>query len=327
MDQLFSEFSSTLYAFVKDLNRYNPTEGSQKFLEHFEQLEWSSVIYRYYTTMEQYSEKIAAGDDSFIESGVVLLPGIDLTSQWQLLTTARKSKLMGYLQIMSMTCAMIMNETLEQENDSVMSVKNKNTFSVESLVGDSTTYETDHDVGVGSIAKMMNIESMIDMDKLKEELKSLHENPEKMQEAKDNLKEKFGGKLDDQTLNAMTGLVDDISKEVLASDIAEGDIYENLDTIASKLANNMGDNQSFMNIDPRGLLEAAKEMSQQVKNDTGEPVFQGGSNPFDMVEGLLNDMETGNFDPMKMMAQVMEMQNSMGGKGAGKKKRKRGPKK
>lgn len=109
MDQNYKNFIKTLHSFIDDLNRYNPSENLKEILNVYEQLDMAKVIFKIHTVLKESGVKIDIEDDSLFKTPINILPGVDLSCEWEKLSKGQKDKMWTYLKILKLETDILMD--------------------------------------------------------------------------------------------------------------------------------------------------------------------------------------------------------------------------
>lgn len=318
MEQHYKNFVTTFYKFISDLNRYAPNDGCKNTLEIYSKLDMAKVIKRLYGLLKKNEDNINNKNEEMFNSPFILLPDIDLSVYWSKLIKGQREKLWTYLTILSLEADLLVNSYKEQvpvekppQEVSQKIVEEKKLefdpfvgigpskddagegYSVNQMFSSVPTMEEDKPEGPGieTIASMIGIDKMINMEELSNQLKNMKEDD--IENATKSIKEYLGTNVDEKTTNLISDMLSSIKEEMNKGDIANGNPLKTIMSIAETVAGKMRPSIENNNIDVNQLLNTTQAFANQCKDKDGKPMFDGKMNPF-MLLNQLAGMQGGN---------------------------------
>ena len=317
----YKQFVKNLFKFVSDLNRYVPNEGTQKFINVFDKLIMGKVMLRFLNTMRSYEEKLNNKDESIFENDLVIFPGINLSNLWVKLESGQKKKVWAYLQILYIQSEFLLNY---EESSAEATNKNKvmkemindvqesnkedklgldfnpfigvgednHQFTLDDVKANIEIYENengneDSTPGLESIANLMGIDKMVDIDEFSEQLKNMTE--EDIDSATGNIMDLLGNNIDNKTSNILKSMLTDISDGLKKDD---GD--SNSKNSFNKIMKIVGDvaSKTKPKMDEEGInmcdiLSGTQNLVSNYKDEDGNSFFSEGMNPFDLLTKMM----------------------------------------
>ena len=318
MEEQYTKFSANLQHFVSDLHRYAPTTGTKNFLDNFTKLDMVKVVDRFYNYIKPHQESVAGKKEEIFDSPFVVFPGIDLSGFWKELGPGQKAKIWTHIQILFIQSELIRHTPKPVEEPSEKS--GMDNFNPYVGVGSSTTDFGVNDIiktlnsvpeeesagpGMSSMLKMMGFDKMINIDELKEQLENM--NQEDIEQATESIKSMLGGNVDDNTAGLITEMLSNISEELKQGNLSKDDPFGSLTKIADVVSNKLKPKIENENIDMRQLLNSTEQMSANLTDQNGNPMF-GGFNPFKLLSGIAS----GQVSEKDGLAQCNQMLKGMG---------------
>lgn len=336
MDE-YREFVKSLYAMFKDMNRYYPTEGVQQLIGVFDKLDMGKVMLRFLNTMRTYEHQLKNRDETIFNKSIILFPDVDVSEIWQNLTDKQKDKIWTYLQILYIQSELLLNrEEIEGQTDKSVVVKNmqndvenhKVEFNAYEGVGSNEPEnynvnemfsgmdkldDSNYTPGISSLMKNMGIEKMLNIEKLSEQLKNMKK--EDIDEATKNIKGLFGDNIDNNTQEALSNMLHNITDELKKKDISEGNPIENIIKIAETVASNIGPKLMEKNVDMSKLWGQTRNMTNNFKDKEGNNPFNANNNPLNLLEkmmGMMNNPNQNQDDTKECLNQADMLFKNMG---------------
>jgi hypothetical protein len=140
--------------------------------------------------------------------------------------------------------------------------------------------------GVSSMAKMLGIDKMINMDDLSNQLKNISKKD--IDDATANIKTLLGNDIDQGTTNMIADMLNDITDELKNENVAKGDALDNIVKIAESVAQKMMPKIDKNQIDMKKVWNSTKNLADNYKDKDGKPMFAGNSNPLAMLTGFMD---------------------------------------
>lgn len=328
MEQHYKKFVTTFYQFLTDYNRYIPSDETSNILKIYNNLDMAKVIFKIYYLLKNNSAKINSNDESLFQTPFILLPGIDLSTNWNTLTKGQKDKLWIFMKIMSLETDILMNppthttQTLSDPSSTMCTTSSTMSTTTSTptsqlvvatpefnpYVGVGTTNPSEYGVnemfanlpeedeqsgpGLSMIASMCGLDKMINMDELSQQLQNMK--PEDITDATNNIKSMLGSNIDTNTSNLIEEMLTTITSELSNNKGNGGDPLKSIFNIAEKVANKVKPSAENNNIDISQLLNSTKSFANQCKDKNGNPMFTEQNNPFNLLDKLTKSMSAPN---------------------------------
>jgi len=162
--------------------------------------------------------------------------------------------------------------------------------------------------GIGSMAKMLGVDKMFNMEELSSQLKKI--NKSEIDEATNNIKKLLGSNVDENTSDMIGTILSDITEHLKSEDIGSGDPIQNIINIAEKVAQKAIPKIDKNKIDMKKMFESTQNLANNCKDNDGKTMFRGGNNPLSMLTALMGNMGGGaqmnEQDQMKMAQDMMK---------------------
>ena len=182
-------------------------------------------------------------------------------------------------------------------------------FGVDNMI--ASTQDIKNDVttpGISSIAKMLGVDKMLNMEELSKQLKNI--NKSEIDEATANIKNLLGSNVDENTSDMIGNILNDITDQLKASDLSNGDPIQNIISIAERVAQNTLPKIDKNKVDIKKVFESTQNLANNYKDKDGKPLmanFGNGVNPLDILSSLMqNPNNAPNKDQMKMAQEMMK---------------------
>ena len=184
-------------------------------------------------------------------------------------------------------------------------------FGVDNMI--ASTQDLKNDVttpGIGSIAKMLGVDKMLNMEELSKQLKNI--NKSEIDEATANIKNLLGSNVDENTSDMIGNILNDITDQLKASDLSNGDPIQNIISIAERVAQNTLPKIDKNKVDIKKVFESTQNLANNYKDKDGKPFmanFGNGANPLDILTSLMQNQNSNNppnKDQMKMAQEMMK---------------------
>ena len=186
---------------------------------------------------------------------------------------------------------------------------NNQDFGVDNMI--ASTQDIKNDVttpGISSIAKMLGVDKMLNMEELSKQLKNI--NKSEIDEATANIKNLLGSNVDENTSDMIGNILNDITDQLKASDLSNGDPIQNIISIAERVAQNTLPKIDKNKVDIKKVFESTQNLANNYKDKDGKPLmanFGNGVNPLDILSSLMqNPNNAPNKDQMKMAQEMMK---------------------
>jgi len=301
MDDYKSKFLKAFKKLLTDMRKFEDSKSIEKMLKVFDKLDTKKLAAKYYEKMKEYSDDIMNLNLKMYDNDVQLPSGIKLSKFMNNLPDDKlQHKYMSYVKLI-----FILSEIINKESNIVQSESNASEsqefnpyegiggdkeFGVDEMFNGVDELKVEGTPGFGSLAKLVGIDKMMDLDKLTEELQNMDE--EQVSNATENIKNMMGGNIDDKTSQTITNMLNSISSELKNKDLKNGNIFDNLSDIASIVANKMKPDVENGNVDVKSLWESTRKLASKCKSDVEDELGANGINPLD----LLSDMVGKEFD-------------------------------
>lgn len=139
--------------------------------------------------------------------------------------------------------------------------------------------------GLGSFAGMIGIDKMINIEELSTQLKNMKK--EDIDEATKNIKSLLGNNVDDKTTAILSDMLTNITEELKKDTIGKGNPLDNIIRIAETVASKIKPKIHNENIDMSKLWSTTQNLAQNCKDENGNKLFQGGTNPLDLINKMM----------------------------------------
>lgn len=304
MNQYYQQFVTTLYRFVSDIHRYHPVAGTQKILDVYDRLDMGKVILRYYTIVGDHNSLIHDKNPSVFSSPFNLLPGIELSAMWPHFSSGQQKKIWTYLNILYVLSDIILQNS-DHPEQTIVSTNNDsesrdlsfnpyvgigetdNNYGVDDLFAGAPPPDSNPATpGLGSIANLVGLDKMINLDDLRDQLANM--NKDDIDDATNNIKSLLGSNMDDKTTNLISNMLSNITNELKKDNVGSGNPLDNIVQIAETVAANMKPQIDNNDFDISNLINSTQHLANQCTDDNGNSLFNG-TNPFDIVNKMMND--------------------------------------
>ena len=182
-------------------------------------------------------------------------------------------------------------------------------FGVDNMI--ASTQDIKNEVtspGISSMAKMLGVDKMLNMEELSKQLKNI--NKSEIDEATANIKNLLGSNVDENTSDMIGNILNDITDQLKASDLSNGDPIQNIISIAERVAQNTLPKIDKNKVDIKKVFESTQNLANNYKDKDGKPFmanFGNGANPLDILSSLMqNPNSPPNKDQMKMAQEMMK---------------------
>lgn len=328
MEQQYKNFFMTLYKFITDLNRYKPTEGTNKVIDVLDKLDVSKVIKRTCLYLKDKMEKINSKDESLFQQEVLILPGVNISEVWNDLIKGQKDKIWLYLKMLYIQAEIIYNIESQSQNNTTKNTEQninedkatrmeENTKALPMQDNDKKETSFNPYIGVGNndlngkkygIDEMFSnlpedngkssapgFETLIDLIGVNkfinlEELMEQLKNmkPEDIESATNNIKNMLGSNIDDKTSNLISDMLNDIQEELIKNDMSGSDPMKKIYNIATVVSEKMKPKLQQENIDVTQLFNTTQTFADKCVDKDGKPLFGEGMNPLKMLGQFTN---------------------------------------
>jgi len=137
--------------------------------------------------------------------------------------------------------------------------------------------------GLASMAKMLGVDKMLNMDDLKNELKNISK--KEIDDAGNNIKSLFGGGADDNTSNVIGSILSDITDHLKNDELSGEDPLKSIMAIAETVAKKAMPRIKKNNVDMTKIMESTK-------NATSKLIGKDIDNPMDVMNNVMAEAET-----------------------------------
>ena len=155
---------------------------------------------------------------------------------------------------------------------------------------------------------MLGVDKMLNMEELSKQLKNI--NKSEIDEATANIKNLLGSNVDENTSDMIGNILNDITDQLKASDLSNGDPIQNIISIAERVAQNTLPKIDKNKVDIKKVFESTQNLANNYKDKDGKPLmanFGNGVNPLDILSSLMqNPNNPPNKDQMKMAQEMMK---------------------
>lgn len=186
---------------------------------------------------------------------------------------------------------------------------NNEEFDIENIIASTQDIQKGIDApGIGSMAKMLGVDKMLNMDELSKQLKNISKT--EIDEATNNIKNLLGSNVDENTSEMISGILGDITEQLKSSNLGNGDPIQNIINIAEKVAQNALPKIDKNKVDMQKVFESTQNLANNYKDKDGNPILAGlgnGVNPLEMLTTLMqNQGNPPNKEQMKMAKNMMK---------------------
>lgn len=323
------EFSKYLTRLLEDLNRYSPNDICQKYIESFNKLDIEKVIDTYLNFINGYGDLIKDRDVIVFDKPFVMLPELDISLYWNNLTSKQQRKIWVYINILKHKAELSKDYNIEHEFDPFKGVgpSTDAEYSIDNMFSGPKTMPGEEEVevmdpGIMSAIKTLGIDKQLgdnigDFGNLLGDLKNM--NKEDLDEAIKKIQEQFGLKLEGETAELFNNILHSMSSEISNSDFSQGNLFENLTTIAGNIANKIApeitDNEEIIEkIQNTNLMDIFSNVTGQDPNNPQNPMnmlnnfmsgLGQGNNPTDMLNNMMSSMGREGENPMNILNEFM----------------------
>lgn len=189
---------------------------------------------------------------------------------------------------------------------------NIESYGVEDMFSSVPTLEEDKPLGAGieSIANMIGINKMINIQELSDQLKNMKK--EDIDNATNNIKNLLGTNIDEKTTTLISDMLSNISDELKKNEMGKGDPFKNILNIAEVVAGKMKPKIINDKIDVSQLINSTQSFANQCKDKDGNPMFSENMNPFNLLNRLAGNFNNENVSEEKYMKECNDMLKNMG---------------
>lgn len=161
--------------------------------------------------------------------------------------------------------------------------------------------------GFGSMAKMLGVDKMFNMEELSKQLKNI--NKSEIDDATKNIQKLLGSNVDENTSNMIGSILSDITDHLKSEDIGSGDPIQNIINIAEKVAQKAMPRIDTNKVDMKKIFESTQKLADTYKDEKGNPILGGANNPLSMLTSMMQGQMQGKMndkDQMKMAQDMMK---------------------
>ena len=255
---------------------------------------------------------------------LTIIPGLDMIYSWYCLSEQDQEKLWFYLDNLFITSIRMINLVNETNFDNKLlkelnyakikldfvtafpdqSVINVMNLDIDPFLGVGVNNNSDFGVenmlestkdlveqgtqtpGLGSMAKMLGVDKMLNMEELSKQLKNI--NKSEIDDATKNIKKLLGANVDENTSEMIGTILNDITDHLKSEDIAAGDPIQNIINIAEKVAKKAIPKIDKNKVDMNKIFESTKNLANSYTDQNGNPLLSGGNNPLAMLTSMMN---------------------------------------
>jgi hypothetical protein len=309
--------------------------GIKNILDIYDKLDIAKVIFRVYHLLKDHEVYINNKDETLFQKDFVILPEINLSSSWDKLVKGQKEKLWTYMKILLIESEILVNckkddpETVSNQTDTqaittttqqssdfnpymgIAPSASDGKYGVDEMFSVVPTFEDDKPDGGGidTIASMVGLDKMINLDDLTNQLKNMKK--EDIENATNNIKGLLGSTIDDKTTSLITDMLSNISEELQKGDLSNGNPIKNILNVAESVACKM--KPKINPNDLSQLLNSTQTFANQCKDKKGNPIFSDKKmNPFSLLGQFANNMGQGNMSEEQCAQQCNDLLKKMG---------------
>lgn len=107
METNYKAFVKTLYEYVYCLNRYSPTNETQKILDVYKKLDMPRIIMWVNKVLVDNQECVNSTDEEMFKKGVQILPGLDISKTWSSLDQRQQKKSWTFLKMLLLLSTLV----------------------------------------------------------------------------------------------------------------------------------------------------------------------------------------------------------------------------
>ncbi len=186
-------------------------------------------------------------------------------------------------------------------------------FGVEDMIASTSDLQKGAQApGISSMAKMLGVDKMFNMEELSKQLKNI--NKSEIDEATKNIKKLLGENIDEGTSDMISTILSDITEHLKTEDLSKGDPIQNIISIAERVAQKTIPTIDTNKVDMKNLLKSTQKLASSYTDKDGKPLMSGANNPLSMLTSMLQqnmDGEKGGLpvsekEQMKMAQDMMK---------------------
>lgn len=163
--------------------------------------------------------------------------------------------------------------------------------------------------GLGSMAKMLGVDKMFNMEELSKQLKNI--NKSEIDEATKNIQKLLGSNVDENTSNMIGSILSDITDHLKSEDIGSGDPIQNIISIAEKVAQKAMPKIDSNKVDMKKIFESTQKLADNYKDEKGNPILSGPNNPLAMLSSMMQGQMQGKMNDKDQMKMAQEMMKNL----------------
>jgi hypothetical protein len=190
---------------------------------------------------------------------------------------------------------------------------NNEDFGVENILASTHDIQQGVDApGIGSMAKMLGVDKMLNMEELSKQLKNISKT--EIEEATSNIKKLLGSNVDENTSEMIGNILSDITEQLKSNDLGKGDPIQNIISIAEKVAQNALPKIDKNKVDMKKVFESTQNLANNYKDKDGKPILAGlgnGANPLAMLTSLMQNQTQGKAPSKEQMKMAQDMMKNL----------------
>ena len=167
-------------------------------------------------------------------------------------------------------------------------------------------------MGMGSMASLLGLNKMFDINKLRDQLKNMSK--EDIDKATQNLQGLLGGNVSENTSGIISDMLSSIKNEIQNDKNLDDDPFDSIMRIAQNVATKLQPKIESGNVNMDELFKSTQGLTDNLKGSDGKGLFEGKTNPFDLVKKMMGNFMKGNKNPNQMSEQdcIQECNNMLG---------------
>lgn len=153
--------------------------------------------------------------------------------------------------------------------------------------------------GLGSMANLIGADKLLNLDELTDQLKNMDKKD--IDEATLNIQNLMGSNMDDKTSKAIGDMLGSISSELKTRNLKEGNLFDNLTSIANTVAEGMRPKIDRGELDVKDLWSSTQNLANKCKEEVGGAGLglPGGLDPMSFLSNMVQN-QANMQDPSKM---------------------------
>lgn len=162
--------------------------------------------------------------------------------------------------------------------------------------------------GLSSMANLIGADKLLNLEELTDQLKNMDKKD--IDEATQNIQKLMGSNMDQKTSHAIRDMLGSISSELKTRNLKEGNLFDNLTSIANTVAEGMRPKIDRGELDVKDLWASTQNLADRCKEEVGGAGLPGGLNPMDFFSGMVGNQENLN-NPEKMEETLKQQEEQL----------------